>query len=199
MDVLTIGVVVVAIVGVIHLWLVKQRNDYQEIQIAHQINKNDQTKRTLVNGIFFRFNFPKDETDEFKYSDMFIKQTPHEFEAFVAEVLENKYGGDAFVTVGSGDFGIDIEHRREVGLYLAQVKCEKNNLPFDPIAKIHSNMVKRNAVGGYVITTRDFTSAARSYAKDLDIHLIDGESLVEMWLEGLEEKDRELLVRPINS
>lgn len=192
MDILIIGVVIVAVVGAIHLWLTKKKYDFKSMEIAQHIGENIALKRTLVNGLFFRFNFPTDEKGEFKYSDIFMKQTPHEFESFVAQVLEEKFGGETHVTVGSGDYGVDIEHRRSDGLYLGQVKCEKNNLSFNPIALIHSNMVKRNAVGGYVITTSDFTPGAKKYARGLGIELIDGVSLVDMWLEAIAEKDQEL-------
>ena len=59
---------------------------------------------------------------------------------------------------------------------------------FGPIAIIHSQMVKQGAVGGYVVTTSDFTANARNYAQGLNMDLINGRQLVELWLEFLERK-----------
>ncbi|MFS0673657.1 restriction endonuclease [Ornithinibacillus sp. 179-J 7C1 HS] len=49
-------------------------------------------------------------------------------------------------------------------------------------------MVKRGTTGGYVVTTSDFNPAAKKYAKDLNIELIDGIKLVTYWLEAMENK-----------
>lgn len=69
-----------------------------------------------------------------------------------------------------------------------------NLVGFGPIAIIHSQMVKQDAIGGYVITTSDFTSNARNYAEGLDIDLINGTQLVELWLEHLETKSERVIV-----
>lgn len=108
--------------------------------------------------------------------------------------------GNIHVTKSSGDFGIDIEEQTEEGLYLGQVKCynDMNLVGFGPIATIHSQMVKQGAVGGYVVTTSDYTSNARNYAEGLDIDLINGSQLVELWLEHLETKsERVTALSPI--
>lgn len=55
-------------------------------------------------------------------------------------------------------------------------------------------MVKQGAVGGYVVTTSEFTSNARNYAEGLDIDLINGTQLVELWMEHLETKSERVMV-----
>ncbi|MDC3412011.1 restriction endonuclease [Aquibacillus sp. 3ASR75-11] len=194
-----IALVIMVIIGLVHLWIVKRRNDYTAREIIRQLNKSRDMKRTMAMGLHTRFNFKRDpETGKIleKTSDLFIKQTAHEFEDFVSDVIEDYYGGEAEVTVGSGDHGVDIRHFRDDGLYLGQVKAFKEDMNYLPIALIHSNMVKENAKGGFVVTTGNFTDKARQYAQDLNIELIDGETLVNYWLIGLEDKDKELVGQP---
>ncbi len=52
-------------------------------------------------------------------------------------------------------------------------------------------MVKQNAMGGYVITTGTL-KAAKQYAEGLDIELIDGMRLVELWLDGVKKDEKEI-------
>jgi restriction system protein len=166
--------------------------NYKTSLIAHQIDKSIQMKKTLAMGLYLRFRKLKDKdgneiTENF--SDLFIKQDPIAFELFIAEVMEAAIGGSTWVSPPTKDFGVDFEHERKDGLYLGQVKCSKDNLNYEPIALIHSNMVKRNAKGGYVITTSSFTDNARNFAEGLNIELIDGVKLVEYWLAGLEQTE----------
>lgn len=50
-------------------------------------------------------------------------------------------------------------------------------------------MVKRGAIGGYVITTGSFTDSARRYARSLDIELINGVKLVEEWMASFRQEE----------
>ncbi|MGO4732124.1 restriction endonuclease [Paenibacillus sp. 2KB_22] len=145
-------------------------------------SSHEDMKETLRIGLYNRFKRDLEEDKE---------ENPLMFEHFVKEIMSSVRGGVTYVTKSSGDFGIDIEEQTEEGLYLGQVKCynDMNMVGFGPIAIIHSQMVKQNAVGGYVITTSDFTNNARNYAEGLDIELINGTQLVELWLEHLETKN----------
>lgn len=53
-------------------------------------------------------------------------------------------------------------------------------------------MVKKGAKGGYVIATSSFTSSAKEYAEGLEIELLDGVQLVELWLKGLTNVEVEI-------
>lgn len=175
------------------IWYIKKRSDYEASLIARKIETGLNLKRTMAMGLASRFNYPtkRNEDNEVvfeKATNIFLKQTPYEFEKFVSEVMEKVFGGKAYTTAKSGDFGVDFEHDREDGLYLGQVKVYKDDLDYSPIALIHSNIVKQGAKGGYVITTSDFTPAAKRYAKELNIELIDGVQLVTYWLESMESK-----------
>ncbi|GLH62405.1 restriction endonuclease [Parageobacillus sp. G301] len=191
MFVLEIAFGIVLLIAAIHFWITKRKNEFEVSLIAKQIDKSTQMKKTLAMGLYLRFcsEGTSDDSKSNKYTKNFIKQDPLQFELFVAEVMEAYFGGSTWVSPASGDFGVDIEHEREDGLYLGQVKCYKNDLSYEPIALVHSNMVKRGAKGGFVVTTSGFTENAREYAKGLNIELIDGVKLVEYWLEGLEKTE----------
>ncbi|MGG4481264.1 restriction endonuclease [Paenibacillus illinoisensis] len=150
-------------------------------------SSHEDMKETLRIGLYNRFKRDLEEAKE---------ENPLLFEHFVAEIMSSVRGGNTYVTKSSGDFGIDIEEQTDEGLYLGQVKCynDMNLVGFGPIAIIHSQMVKQGAVGGYVVTTSDFTSNARNYAEGLDIELINGTQLVELWLEHLETKNEPVTV-----
>lgn len=139
---------------------------------------HEEMKETLRIGLYNRFK-REEESDK--------EEDPLLFEHFVADVMGSVRGGRTFVTKGSGDYGVDIEEQADRGLYLGQVKCYKDPIGYEPIAIIHSQMMKQNAVGGYVVTTSQFTPNAYAYAKGLNIDLINGNQLVELWLEYLEE------------
>ncbi|MFC4769251.1 restriction endonuclease [Effusibacillus consociatus] len=134
----------------------------------------DEMRLTLAYGLHYRF-----------------KDIPYEFEEFAAGVMENCLGGNATTTQRSGDFGVDILHDRgRHGLYLGQVKCKApgENVDYEPISIIHSQIMKQRAKGGYVITTSNFTTGAQQYANEIkrenqiEIHLINGYELVRYWL-----------------
>lgn len=168
----------------------KRKNDEEEAQLVEKIETGTELKKTMAMGLYYRFNFPRTKDSDGnqvfeKSTDLFIKQLPYEFEDFVADVIQKKLGGYTTVTTRSGDFGIDFEHQLEEELYLGQVKAWREDLPFDSIAILHSNMVKREAIGGYLVTTGGFSRAAEEYAEGLNIQLIDGVKLVEYWLESM--------------
>ncbi|MFD0695906.1 restriction endonuclease [Paenibacillus sp. GCM10027628] len=155
------------------------------------LDTNHQMYKTLAMGLYYRFKKEEVPGNQ-SLSSNFIKNNPYEFEYFVADILEGLHGGKTFVTQGSGDYGVDIEHQRNNGLFLVQVKCFKDDVPFDPIAIIHSQMVKQNAKGGIVITTSSFTSNAQKYAKEVGVELVDGIQLVHYWSLYLQKQGRTL-------
>ncbi|WP_175639117.1 restriction endonuclease [Metabacillus schmidteae] len=182
---------IILLAAFVHFTLSKKKNEYESSLLAEHIDKSDEMKRTLAMGLYLRFKKENHDNPP-TYSSNYIKQDPAQFEHFVAEVIELAKGGSTWVSRSTGDFGIDFEHRTNEGLFLGQVKCYQGDLGFDPIALVHSNMVKDGAKGGYVITTGSFTKAARQYAEGLDIELIDGVKLVELWLAGLQKSEVEI-------
>ncbi|MEB9907858.1 restriction endonuclease [Bacillus anthracis] len=173
------------IVGILYIsWYVyKRRKDHHLYQLIARFNKDEDFKRTLAMGLYYRFMKPVENE---KCSSVFIRQTPLEFEAFVADVIEKYYGGSAFVTVDTGDHGIDFEHTVNGELYLGQVKCLCIDMSYKAIALVHSNIVKKGAIGGYVVSTGGFSKNAKLYAEELNVQLIDGSRLAEMYMESIE-------------
>lgn len=188
---LEIVVAVILVGAFLHFQLTKRKNNYEASLLAQHINTSEEMKRTLAMGLYMRFKGENAENSP-NYSSTYINQDPLMFEHFVAEVIQKAKGGSSWVSPSSGDFGVDFEHRIGKDLFLGQIKCYLNDVPFDPIALIHSNMIKMGAKGGYVITTSSFTPAARQYAEGLDIELIDGVKLVDLWLSGLVNVEHEI-------
>ncbi|WP_017798528.1 restriction endonuclease [Oceanobacillus kimchii] len=174
----TIVIIILMLLGFMYLiWRQNENtlNDFQEKQ--YQVT--DEFKKTLAFGIYQRFCT---ENEPIIRSKTFIKNTPLEFENFIANILKHKYGEHTYITKNTGDFGVDIEHGFGEDKVLGQVKCYKEDLSFEPIAILHSNMVKENVSKGYVVTTSDFSTYAKEYAEKLNIDLITGTDLVELWL-----------------
>ncbi|WP_228027585.1 restriction endonuclease [Bacillus fonticola] len=169
------------IIAFLHFVKTKHSHEQRNNEIAREMNDSEEMKRTLAAGLYLRF---QKQAEGVAYSAFYDTQDPLLFEDFVAEVIELAKGGSTWVTPPVNDQGVDFHHDREDGLYLGQVKCSATDVGFEPIAVLHSQMIKQDAKGGYVISTAGFTNAAREYAKDVSIQLVDGMKLAEWWLEA---------------
>lgn len=196
-----IAIAILLLVAYIHFQRAKRRNRYELDLINRQLHSSEEVKWTLAMGLYLRFKLEEENSSEDDEQDEeagshdtkhFIKEGPLIFEDFVADIFERSRGGETDVLPSKQDFGIDFKHKTEDGLFLGQVKCWKEDVDFEPIALIHSNMVKKQAVGGYVITTSAFTEAAKEYAEQLDIELINGSKLVELWMDALQSNEEEI-------
>lgn len=188
---------IIIAISLLFAWYVyKRRKDGQLYRMWLHFNKGEEFKRTLCMGIYYRFM--KQQEGE-KVSSSFIRQTPLEFEVFAAQIIEKVYGGICSVTSASGDFGVDIEHRVNGKIFYGQCKVYCTDLPFNSIALIHSNMVKHGAEGGYIITTSAFSANAKKYAQGLNIELIDGPRIAELYMKSLEtEQSPQYVASPVN-
>ncbi|MEI3598008.1 MULTISPECIES: restriction endonuclease [unclassified Oceanobacillus] len=186
---LIIGLVLLA--AFLHFRYTKRKHQRINSLIDRHIEASEELKKTLAMGLYLRFKTESAE-QPVNYSSIYLKGNPISFESFVADLMKTSRGGSIWVSPSSNDQGVDFEHTTGSGLYLGQVKCYEEDLPFDPIALIHSNMVKRDAVGGYVITTGSFTENARHYAQGLNIELIDGVKLVEEWFASLRHSEEDI-------
>jgi len=193
MLIIEIIIAIFLVAAFLHFKITKKNLNFKTTLLTDSLVASDEIKRTLAMGLYLRFR-RENEKDIHVVDDnaIFIKQDPITFETFIAEVFESARGGNTWVSPPSGDFGVDFEHNIGSNKYLGQVKCEKDDISFDPIAILHSNMVKQNAKGGYVITTSAFTKAAKQYAEGIDIELVDGVRLVELWLDGVEKDEKEI-------
>jgi restriction system protein len=175
-------IVVLVVAGFMGYYLFKTNQELGSLKKStiDFISTNEEMKKTLLVGLYHRY----------KKSDDPEKENPLDFERFIAKIMSDLNHSQAYVTSSSGDYGVDIEETRGDGLYLGQVKCyaDYNQVSFDPIAIIHSQLMKQNAKGGYVITTSTFSPNAKAYAEGLNIRLIEGREIVDLWVKSLEHK-----------
>ncbi|WP_332695020.1 restriction endonuclease [Halalkalibacter lacteus] len=183
--IITIIAIMITLLAMVNWFRLKHKHEDFTDALLDKIESDLELRKTLAMGLYMRFK-KEDTKNEITYSSYFLREDPELFEHFVAELIENKYGGDLYISKPRGNYGIDFENRRVEGLYLGQVHCRKDDLDFESIAIIHSNMKKWKAVGGYVITTAGFSERAKTYADGLGIDLINGIDLVNMWLESME-------------
>jgi len=126
-----VSVLLIGLLGYGVYWLIRYRKKVEVFEkiIGNLIQSNDDMRNTLVTGLYHRFKV-EEGTEE----------TPIDFEYFITTTFERYFGGSANVTPPSGDFGVDVEHKRHDGLYLGQVKCydSRNKVDYTPIAVIHS-------------------------------------------------------------
>jgi HJR/Mrr/RecB family endonuclease len=109
-----------------------------------------------------------------------------DFEKLIASLL-SKMGFVAEMTKASGDGGVDIEATLDRpiigGRYLFQCKrfAADNLIGRPTVREFYGALVAdRKAVKGILITTSGFTPAAREFAANLHIELIDGNGLAQL-------------------
>lgn len=154
-------------------------NHINKEAIRHNIinSLNNDVRKILLAGMYQRFKKEEGKTED----------TPLDFEYFVAKTIQIIQGGKCEVTPPSNDGGIDILHYSDEGLQLVQVKCYAPNIriDFQPIAVLHSQMIKQNAECALVVTTSSFSQEAIKYANEVNVRLIDGEQFLDMWLQSI--------------
>jgi len=105
--------------------------------------------------------------------------SPEAFRVFVA-VLFRMRGYQAQVNLKDSGQGVDIvlenlQGQREL------VRCEAREGPFgeDTVRGLHAALLRDpQAVGGFIVTTGEFTGRAREWASRRSIHLVDNEDLL---------------------
>lgn len=156
------------------LWFLTKRLDEIKLLRSELLATNDEMRQTMAYGLY---HFYKSRE----------KQDDSELARFVARVLSAYYGGLTRAK-HARELGVHIEDMREDGRYLGHVICAAEPVDFEPVAIIHSQIVKQNAKSGFVVTTSTFTANAISYANTLGIELIDGKTLVEYWVQAVDSK-----------
>jgi HJR/Mrr/RecB family endonuclease len=118
-----------------------------------------------------------------------------QFEKILARIL-SKVEGDAEVTQGSGDQGVDILWRKDEGTVVVQAKAYKpgNKATNSSVQQVNTgaknHQEKYDVIEEAVITTSDFTESAREAAEFSDVALYNRKD-VRSWLNeqkiGLDE------------
>ncbi len=127
---------------------------------------------------------------------------PYAFEHLIRQLLEEMGYEDVEVTAASGDKGVDVLGRIELGitsvLEVVQVKRQRGNIQRPVLDALRGSLHRFEAVRGTIITTGGFSKGTREAAFErgaAPITLIDGDKLVELLLEngiGVRKKKVEL-------
>lgn len=117
----------------------------------------------------------------------FSKMSGYEFEDFIANLLRQK-GFKVTQTDYSNDGGVDLiaEYNQPLfsGKYIVQCKKYTDNLVGQPeLRDLYGVVMSESANKGILITTSDFTTQAKNFAKGKNLELINGKILNRM-IEG---------------
>mgnify|MGYP002702323643 FL=1 len=117
-----------------------------------------------------------------RYTDAFEDMDGHEFEYFCADLLEQRGFVEVEVTLGSGDYGIDILAEKDGVTYAVQCKRYTAPVGVKAIQEAYAGRDYYDRMVGAVMTNQYFTAPAVEAAKKLKILLWDGgyvESMME--------------------
>lgn len=116
--------------------------------------------------------------DATQRSDGIAQMGWRDFETLVAEYFRRQ--GFAVTQTGGGgpDGGVDVLIRRGSDRYLVQCKhWRARRVGVEPVRELYGLIAAQRLAGGYVVTSGDFTDAARDFAHGRDIQLINGQAL----------------------
>lgn len=138
----------------------------------------------------YDYHMPSPSPDIESYLD---EIGPDEFERLVADIWE-EHGWETTVTSGSQDRGIDVIARQKSPIeqaLLIQAKAyrEENKIGSEDVRKyatLYQQESKADSIA--IVTTGSFTSQSRKLADDLDVRLVDRQSLIS-FLENVELDD----------
>ncbi|WP_374687606.1 restriction endonuclease [Promineifilum sp.] len=103
--------------------------------------------------------------------------SPRAFEHFVAELFERR-GYTVEVRGRAGDLGVDLAVSAPDGrLAIVQCKRYRHTVGPDIVRELFGTMVHERAYHGFLVTTAEISGAARDWAANKPITLIDGPTL----------------------
>ncbi len=109
--------------------------------------------------------------------DQLYALSPRAFEQFAAELFERR-GYRVEVRGRSGDLGVDLELISADGRRaIVQCKRYRHQVGPDIVRELFGTMVHELAYHGFLVTTAEISDAARQWAADKPITLIDGHAL----------------------
>jgi restriction system protein len=106
------------------------------------------------------------------------KMDPIAFEAFVGKQFR-KMGARVEDTQASADEGVDLILRKGRRMAVVQCKRYQGSVGQPVVRDLYGVMRHMSADEAYLVTTGTITRAARRWAEDKPIHLVDGHRLVE--------------------
>ncbi|MEW5987202.1 MAG: restriction endonuclease [Chloroflexota bacterium] len=109
---------------------------------------------------------------------------PGEFEEYVAAVFRRK-GYRVKVTGGSGDHGVDVALQHPDGRRaIVQCKRYQNTVGEETVRELYGTLIHEEVAHAFLVTTAEISPAAREWAADKPITLIDGETLARLTAAG---------------
>ncbi len=116
--------------------------------------------------------------DATQRSDGIAQMDWRDFEALVAEYFRRQ-GFSVTQTGGGGaDGGVDVWVQRGGDRYLVQCKhWRARRVGVEPVRELYGLIAAQRLAGGYVVTSGDFTDAARAFASGREMALINGQAL----------------------
>ena len=106
--------------------------------------------------------------------------SPSDFEKYVASLFRSK-GYRVKVRGRSGDHGVDLEIvRPDQRRAIVQCKRYRNTIGPDVVRELLGTMIHEQVHHGFLVTTAGISNAAREWAQNKPITLIDGASLVQL-------------------
>lgn len=183
------GIIFIMVIGLgflvffLHTSRVNQLNNEMS-KLGQVVAAHDDVRKILLAGVYQRFRGEEGKSED----------TPEAFERFAAKVIQQYYGGRTEIAVERHNGGVDIVHYLEDEVYLGQVLCAvpKQQVGYEPVAVLHSQIVRSNAAGGFFITTSGYTAEAVDYAIDVGIKLFTGEQFLNMWIETVRSTEEQI-------
>jgi len=131
------------------------------------------------------------------------KKNPYEFQDLVAALLEAMGYHTDFIVERGRDGGIDIiAYQDHLGIKTPRIKVQVKHYPKTPIApdplRSLKGLLHAGEEIGLFVTSGTFSSEARRFSRESTGHikLVDGEELIQLWIEHydkLDDEDKKLL------
>jgi HJR/Mrr/RecB family endonuclease len=111
--------------------------------------------------------------------DDLYQLTPKAFEQYVAGLFRKK-GYKVRVRGRSGDHGVDLELEQPGRRAIVQCKRYRHPIGPDIVRELFGTMIHERVHHAFLVTTAEISQAARDWARDKPMTLIDGSTLVEI-------------------
>ena len=106
--------------------------------------------------------------------------SPGDFEAYVGQLFQRK-GYSVALRGRTGDQGVDVELKNQDGKRaIVQCKRYRTTVGSETVRELFGTLIHEKAAHAFLVTTANVSDAARSWAKNKPITLIDGETLVQI-------------------
>lgn len=113
------------------------------------------------------------DIDLSKYREQYNTDSGHAFEYYCADVLRNYGYINVNVTVGSGDYGVDILAEKDGLKWAIQCKYYNSHIGIKSIQEVYTGCSYYECDKAMVMTNTDFTKDAINLANKLDVCLFD--------------------------